>query len=424
MPDLWTDQRSGHLHAALPLAARVRPVLFADVHGQDAVDVLQRIAQRGRIGAVLLWGPPGTGKTTLARVLAAEAGRSIVEENAATVGVARIRSVIADSKARIESGGEPLVLFLDEIHRFNKAQQDVLLGDVERGVIDLVGATTENPWATCTKALVSRSVMVPLTTLSEEAIDVILRRACATDPLLQSVELKDDAAAALSQRSGGDARRALNALELAASWVTDGCIDADTALRAMGERTVSWDRGGDAHYTHASALIKSIRSSHVDASLHWLAVMLEGGEDPMFICRRLAIAASEDVGLASPQAMQLAAATLQIVQHIGLPEAEYPLAELTIYLASAPKSDSVTQAIHAARADVRDNGPADVPVALRPGSAPGGAVQGHGDGYVHAHVDPEGAQAMCDLGDERRYFTAQGNGFEKTIRDRLKEGER
>ena len=422
MPDLWAQQRSDNLHAALPLAARVRPEAFLDGYGQDAVDMLRRIAERGHIGAVLLWGPPGTGKTTLARVLANHTNRQLVEANAATVGVAAIKDVLARSKASLEGGGPPIALFLDEIHRFNKAQQDVLLGDVERGVIDLIGATTENPWASCTKALVSRSVLIPLQPLDTEAIATIVRRAHAMDPMLKGTALLDDAVDVFAGRCGGDARRALNAVELAAGWAQAqadaNAIDGEIALRAMGARTVAWDRDGDQHYAHASALIKSIRSSNVDPALHWLAVMLEGGEDPMFICRRLAISASEDVGLASPQAMQLAASALQIVRHIGMPEAEYPLAELTIYLATAPKSDSVTRAIHGARADVRDNGPADVPVALLPSRAPGGSAQGHGEGYVHAHIDPDAAWAMCDLGEGRRYFEPGTNGLEPTIVNR------
>jgi putative ATPase len=420
MPDLWTDQRTKRLDAALPLAARMRPTTFDDVLGQEAVNVLRRMASRPRLGSVLVWGPPGTGKTTLARVLAMETGRDLAEENAATVGVARIREILAASKTRIESGQPPLLLFLDEIHRFSRSQQDVLLRDVEAGVVDLIGATTENPWASCTKALISRATVLGLEQLPDDAVETVLRRACDEDNMLRGFSVDDDALVLLAQQSAGDARRALNALELAASTAVDGCVTASVASNALGRRGVSWDRDGAAHYDHASALIKSIRSSHVDASLHWLAVMLEGGEDPMFIARRLAISASEDIGLASPQALQLAGAMLQVVERVGLPEAEYALAQCTIYLASAPKSDSTTRAIHAAREDVRANGPAAVPLALRPSRAPGGGDLGHGVGYVHGHGDPNGAWAMCDLGPNRRYFTPGDAGFEASIAARLK----
>ena len=420
MPDLWHNQRTSRLDAALPLAARMRPACFDDVLGQDAVAVLRRMAARPRLGSVLLWGPPGTGKTTLARVLAAETSRDLAEENAATVGVARIRDILVESKHRIETDRPPLVLFLDEIHRFNRAQQDVLLRDVEAGIVDLVGATTENPWATCTKALISRATVLGLVPLSDDAIEALLRRACDEDPMLSGMTVDDEAVTMLTQQAAGDARRALNGLDLASTSAIDGCIDADAAAKAIGRRGVSWDRDGEAHFNHASALIKSIRSSHVDASLHWLAVMLEGGEDPMFIARRLAIAASEDVGLASPQALSLAAAMLQVVDRVGMPEAEYALAQCTIYLACAPKSNSTTLAIQKARQDVRTNGPAQVPLALRPSRAPGGEVLDHGVGYVHGHDDPARAWAMCDLGDAHRYFQPGLTGFEATLSERLR----
>jgi putative ATPase len=238
--------------------------------------------------------------------------------------------------------------------------------------------------------------------------------------MLTGMTVDEEAVTMLTLQAAGDARRALNGLDLASTSAVDGCIDAAAAAEAIGRRGVSWDRDGEAHFNHASALIKSIRSSHVDASLHWLAVMLEGGEDPMFIARRLAISASEDVGLASPQALSLAAAMLQVVDRVGMPEAEYALAQCTIYLASAPKSNSTTLAIHEARDDVRTNGPADVPLALRPSRAPGGEVLDHGVGYVHGHDDPAQAWAMCDLGDARRYFHPGGAGFESTLSERLR----
>ena len=425
---LWSEDVQKRLDAARPLADRLRPRCLDDVAGQEhlagADGLLRRMLSGGQLRSLILWGPPGTGKTTLAEVIAAETNRPFTAANAASIGVKQIREVLDQSRDRIGGGGPATVLFLDEIHRFSRSQQDVLLGDVERGIVTLIGATTENPYYTVNDALISRSTLLQLHALSPEAIELVLRRALSGDDLLQQVDVNEEAIACIADGCEGDARRALSTLEVAACLQHDqhAPIDAHIAREALGPRGRRFDRQGDQHYDIASALIKCIRASDADASIHWLAVMLESGEDPRFICRRLAILASEDVGLAAPQAMQLASAAWQIVERIGMPEAELTLSNLVLYLATCPKSNAAARAIWDARAAVRDLPGVDVPLHLRSGHTRGAESLGYGKDYIYAHDDPAAAAAMNNInpdGEPPTYYTPSCNGFEETIRQRL-----
>ncbi len=429
---LWSSDIQERVDGARPLAARMRPRTLDDMVGQTHLvgpdGLLRKILQGGTIGSLILWGPPGTGKTTLAEVVAGESERPLTSANAAAIGVKQIREILDASRRRLEGGGAATVLFLDEIHRFSKSQQDVLLGDVERGIVSLIGATTENPYYTVNDALISRATLMQLQRLSPEDVAELLNRAMDTDPLLQSRVLEDTARELLADRCEGDARRALAALELAASLQGKGVITCACAEQAIGARGRRFDRQGDQHYDLASALIKCIRASDADAAIHWLAVLLEAGEDPRFICRRLAILASEDVGLASPQAMQLAAAAWDIVERIGMPEAELPLSNLVLYLATCPKSNSAASAIWAARATVRDLPGIEVPLHLRSGQTRGAKALGYGDGYIYAHDDPAAAAAMNNINPDSgepppTYYTPSEHGFEATIKQRLERPE-
>jgi len=407
----------------------MRPRRLDDIVGQQHLvgekGLLRALIASSQLGSLILWGPPGTGKTTLAEVVSRECKRPFTAANAATIGVKQIRAVLDGSRRLIADGGPPGILFLDEIHRFSKSQQDVLLGDVERGVVSLIGATTENPYYTVNDALISRATLLQLYALEPADIRVLLARAMATEGGLPC-DVSDEAIALLADRCEGDARRALAALELACHLPSDGAVTAEAAEQAIGARGRRFDRQGDQHYDLASALIKCIRASDVDASIHWLAVLLEAGEDPRFICRRLAILASEDVGLASPQALQLASAAWDVVERIGLPEAELTLSELVIYLASCPKSNAAATAIWNARAAVRDAPGAggEVPLHLRSSHTRGATELGYGKDYISPHEDQAAAAAMNNVlpgGDSPTYYTPTDHGFEATIKQRLDE---
>jgi putative ATPase len=359
-----------------PLAARLRPQTLAEVVGQQALlapgTPLRQAIETGHLHSMLLHGPPGAGKTTLARIIAAASGAAFEEHSAVEVGRAEVRAVI--ERARHRSG--PSVFFLDEIHRFNKAQQDALLPAVEDGSVVLIGATTENPRFEVTSALLSRVHVYELEPLSSDDIAVLLRRAIERGEL-GAATLDDDALALLAERSGGDARLALAALELAAA--EQGNIDRAGAAAALASGLVRYDASGDQHYDTISAWIKATRGSDPDASLYYLAVMLEGGEDPRFIARRMVILASEDIGNADPQALTLAVSAAAAVEHVGLPECSYALAQAAIYLALAPKSNAAGSALGAARMQIRAQGAQPPPQYLR--------SQG-GDGYDYPHRHP------------------------------------
>jgi len=412
--------------ASMPLAARMRPRNLDEFAGQQHIlgpgKLLRRMIEADRLTSVIFYGPPGTGKTTLAHLIASHTHCHFVELNAAAVGVKEVREVLAEAKVRLGDTSQRTVLFLDEIHRFNKAQQDILLNDVEQGLILLVGATTENPFFSVNSALVSRSQIFQFEPLNEADIGSIVW-AAASDrergyghlPL----ELKPEAVEHWVRVSDGDARRALTALEIA---VLSGgkrekneggkiVIDLEVAQESIQRKAVVYAADGDEHYDAASALIKSMRGSDPDAAIYWLARMLHAGEDPRFIARRIAILASEDIGNADPAAIILAAAMLQVVEFVGLPEAQLTLAQAVTYMACSPKSNAATVAISEARADVEHNRTVLVPRHLRDTHYAGAKKLGH-EGYKYAHDYPEGYVPQEYLGVEKHYYRPTDRGKE------------
>lgn len=437
-----------------PLAVRMRPTSLDEVAGQShllrpgsPLVTLAGADSSASVSAVsvILWGPPGTGKTTLAQAIARSSGRRFVELSAITAGVKDVREVMQEALTQRDLYGQSTILFLDEIHRFTKAQQDALLPGVENGWVVLIAATTENPSFSVISPLLSRSLLLTLRPLGDDDLGALVDRA-VVDPrgLADRVVLSDEARAALVRLASGDARRALTALEAAASVAADSehtddaetlddaespdatpvrpVITGDHIAQAVDRALLRYDRQGDEHYDVISAFIKSVRGSDVDAAIHYLARMIEAGEDPRFIARRLVISAAEDIGLADPQALQIAVAAADAVAFIGMPEGRIPLAEATVYLATTAKSNAAYNAINAAIADVRAGGFGRVPLHLRDAHYPGAKRLGHGKGYKYSHDSDIGIVAQQYLPDELRgkqYYQPTSHGAEREVSARL-----
>ena len=421
--------------AGAPLAVRMRPRVLDEVVGQEKLrrpgSPLRRLVEaapgsRAVPASVILWGPPGTGKTTLAYVVARSTDRVFRELSAITAGVKEVRAVIDGARRELGMTGRETLLFLDEIHRFSKAQQDSLLPAVENRWVTLIAATTENPYFSVISPLMSRSLLLTLEPLEDEDVGTLVDRALTDERGLDgAVQLEPDARADLLRLASGDARRALTALEAAAGAARDQGVETVTAqvlAQAVDRAAVRYDRDGDQHYDVASALIKSIRGSDVDAALHYLARMVEAGEDPRFIARRLVISASEDIGLADPSALPTAVAAMQAVSFIGWPEARISLAQAVIALALAPKSNAAYMAIDAALADVRKGLAGPVPLHLRDGHYKSAAKLGHAQGYIYPHDEPAGIAAQQYAPDSihgRRYYNPTRHGVEERYADRV-----
>ncbi len=421
-----------------PLAVRMRPRSLDEVAGQAHLLVpgspLRRLVEPGEASgraapsSVVLWGPPGTGKTTLAYLVARASGRRFVELSAVTAGVKDVRTVVEDARRRLVAGGEETVLFVDEVHRFSRTQQDALLPSVENRWVTLVAATTENPSFSVNSPLLSRSLLLTLQPLAEDDVRTLVERAVFDERGLGGeVSLDEDALEHLLRLAGGDARKALTVLEAAAGSAleergTGATVDLATVEKAVDVAAVRYDRAGDQHYDVVSAFIKSIRGSDVDAALHYLARMIVAGEDPRFIARRLVISAAEDVGLADPSALQTATAAAQAVALIGMPEGRIVLAEAVVHLATAPKSNAAYLGIDAAIADVRAGRAGTVPTHLRDAHYAGAQRIGHGQEYVYAHDEPHAVAAQQYLPDTlvgRRYYEPTDRGFERQVGPRL-----
>ncbi len=409
----------------------MRPASLEDYVGQSHIlgpnQLLRRAIEADRIQSLIFYGPPGTGKTSLAQIIARRTRNKFERLSGVESNVADMRRVLAAAAHRLENSGQPTILFVDEIHRFNKAQQDVLLPDVESGVVRLIGATTHNPFFFVNSPLVSRSQIFELQPLSEADLAALLHRALLdAERGLGHLRIRavDEAIRHLARVADGDARKALNALEIAALTTApnpDGWIEItlEVAAQSIQKKAVVYDGDGDAHYDPISAFIKSMRGSDPDAALYWLAKMIHAGEDPRFIARRIVICAAEDVGLADPMALVLANSALQAAEFVGWPEARIPLAEATIYIATAHKSNTAYRAIDAALEDVRSGRTLPVPSHLRDASYAGAKRLGHGAGYQYAHDHPEHFVAQRHLTEERRYYHPTEQGVEKKIRERL-----
>ncbi len=438
MSDLWEESRERAVWAAAPLAARMRPRTLDEFAGQEHIlgagRLLRRMIEGDSLTSVILHGPPGTGKTTLAEVIASATGAWFERENAASVGVKRIREIIDEARARLAGHdgkkGRRTILFLDEIHRFTRSQQDVLLGDVERGSIVLIGATTENPLFAVNSALVSRSTMFRLEPLSEDDVVRVLRAALADAERGlggQGITVTDEALRHWARVCDGDARRALMALEVASKSGGAREIDLAEAQESIQQKAMVYDQTGDEHYDSISAMIKSVRGSDPDAAVYWIARMLEGGEDPRFIARRLAILASEDIGNADPRGIMVAASAWELVERIGMPEARITLSQCAIYLALAPKSNASYVAINEAMDDVKEGRTLPVPVFLRDGHkvhSVGSAREGRGYEYSHdagARTSLGGVSAQDYLGVDKQYYRPEGLGSEELLKRRLEE---
>ncbi len=422
MTDLFADAATTHESLTAPLAQRIRPRSLDELVGQRHVlgegSALRLAIEGDRSPSMILYGPPGVGKTTLARIVAETTGAAFEELSAVSARVDDVRGVLQRARDRLGANGARTILFLDEIHRFNKGQQDALLPGVESGLVTLIGATTENPYFEVNAALLSRCAVVELEPLSDEEVSRVVGRG--------AVELGADVPAevveAIVRKAGGDARSALSTLELASQTAAaEGSpLEARHVADAARKRPLRYDKGGDQHYDIVSAFIKSMRGSDPDAAVYYLAAMLEGGEDARFVARRMVILASEDIGNADPRALLVAVAAAQALEHVGLPEAQLNLAQAAIYLARAPKSNASARAIWEARAEVRERGIRPPPPALRDGHYAGARTRGHGEGYVSPHNDPERAAAdhLPDGLRGRTYYVASSNGEEGADGDR------
>jgi putative ATPase len=428
MTSLFAAAEAENRKQAQPLAARMRPASLEEFVGQEHFlgegKLLRRLLAADRLGSVIFYGPPGTGKTTLAHLLAAASRSRFRQLSAVASGVKELREVLDEARDLVAASGQRTLLFVDEIHRFNRAQQDVMLPDVEEGAVILVGATTQNPFFALTSALVSRSRIFEFKALSIENIKTVIRRALADKSRglgNEAVEIEDDALQFLAEVSDGDARKALGALEVGVLSSSKRPLKFTRALaeESVQRKAVDYDRQGDLHYDSASALIKSIRGSDPDAALYWLARMLEGGEEVRFLTRRLVILASEDIGNADPHALPLAVAAMQACEFVGLPECQLTLAQAVTYLACAPKSNASTVAIGEAEQDVREGRVLPVPVQLRDRHYQGAKRLGHGEGYEYSHDAPDAVAAQDYLGVEREYYRPVDRGFEKELAERL-----
>jgi putative ATPase len=414
----------------MPLAARVRPTTLDEVIGQDELTgtgtALRRAIEADTLRSIVLWGPPGTGKTTLARVIAASTRAAFVELSAVTAGVKIVRAEIDQARTRRDRAQRGTVLFIDEIHRFNRAQQDALLPAVEDGSVVLIGATTENPSFEVNAPLLSRSLLYRLQPLTDDAVGRVIDRALALPAGLPGVALDDEARAVLIAAADGDARVALTGLEAAAGVASGDAVTSADVRAALGNPHLRYDKAGDAHYDQVSAFIKAMRGSDPDAAVYWLVRMLTAGEDPRFLVRRMIILASEDVGLADPAALGVATSAWQALEAVGLPEARFALAQAAIHLALAPKSNSVTRALVAADRAVERLGNAPVPVHLRDAHYRGARRLGHGQTYRYPHDDPRGwvPQRYAPEGiEEGDLYRPGGHGREADLRRWLDRGD-